>query len=66
MKKITFRPLKNILVFGAKSCGAEVTQLGATDLGAEVRLLLATTGWRGVDVAEFGAMIHGAKVWSAP
>jgi riboflavin transporter FmnP len=43
-EKITFRPLKNILVFGAKSCGAEVTQLGATYLGAEVRLLLATTG----------------------
>jgi hypothetical protein len=51
-------------LLGAIACGAEVTWLGATDLGAEVRAPLATRSSHGSDVAELGAMIHGAKLLS--
>jgi hypothetical protein len=45
---LKFRPLNDLISFldpllGAKGCDAEVTQLGAIDLGTEVRLSLATT-----------------------
>jgi tRNA G10 N-methylase Trm11 len=41
-----FRPLNNLISFldplvGAVGCGVEITRLGATDLGVEVRAPLA-------------------------
>jgi hypothetical protein len=49
MKKITFRPLDDLMavlnpLLGAMSRDAELTHLDATDLGAEVPAALASEG----------------------
>jgi hypothetical protein len=49
IKKITFRPLDNLMavlnsLFGAMSRDAELTHLDATDLGVEIPAALASEG----------------------
>jgi hypothetical protein len=67
MLTCTFRPLNDVILFlgpllAVKACGIEVTRLGATDLSTEVRPSLATIDSSDIDVAELGAMLHGAEV----
>lgn len=64
-----FRSYNNLISFldpflGTTDCDAEVTLLDVTDLGAEVCAPLTARGWHGTNVAELGAMIHGAELLS--